>query len=197
MLQYTSLSLATGGLQFYGGRRGAEEAFPASSHSNKYFSAVQGFLSLLSLPTPAARKCSLQRSKLLSAHLDLQWSITLFALAKADKICKRKVMSFYHIQVQKAKGDRSARKSLISSSSCFLLYFKEEEVKIQIWSQCRMLVCESSRDYYGGHSVVRVTTATRWFFAFFAVGIKKCHFLVKCSEFINICLERTFQNCSS
>lgn len=104
LLQYTSLSLATGGLQFYRGRKGAEEAFPASSHSNKYFSAVQGFLSLLSLPTPAARKCSLQRSKLLSAHLDLQWSITLFALAKADKICKRKVMSFCHIQVQKIQG---------------------------------------------------------------------------------------------
>lgn len=134
----------------------------------------------------------------------LPYSHFLLTVALILVCCSKLYTENYHFNFlgwmqmeQKAKGDRSARKSLISSSSCFLLCFKEEEVKIQIWSKCRMLVCESSGDYYGGHSVVRVTTATRWFFAFFAVGIRKCHFLVKCSEFINICLERTFQNCSS
>lgn len=46
---------------------------------NQYFSALQGFLSL---PTPAGRRCSLQRSKLLSAHSDWLGSITAPALAK-------------------------------------------------------------------------------------------------------------------
>lgn len=44
----------------------------------------------------------------------------------------------------------------------FLLYFKEEEVKIQIRSKCRMLMCESSEDYYGGHSIGWGTTAPGW-----------------------------------
>lgn len=68
------------------------------------FLSSSRLLSLLSLSTPAARKCSLQRSKQLSPHLDLQWSITVFALAKADKICRGKVMSYCHIQLQKIQG---------------------------------------------------------------------------------------------
>lgn len=78
----------------------------------------------------------------------------------------------------------------------FLLYFKEEEVKIQIRCKCRMSVCGSCGDYGGGHRVAWGTTAPGWGFAFFTVSIRKCSFFVKHSEFINICLEHTFQNCS-
>lgn len=71
------------------GEEGSGGSFSSfTSLCNQYFSAVEAFLSLLSLATPAASECSLGRSKLLSARLDLRCSLARFAGAEAEKIGK-------------------------------------------------------------------------------------------------------------